>query len=30
MKKIVGIYENKHMHWVGDGSQSTTCFPMIA
>ncbi|WP_333663903.1 pirin family protein [Acinetobacter sp.] len=19
MKKIVGIYENKHMHWVGDG-----------
>ena len=19
MKKIVGIYQNKHMHWVGDG-----------
>ena len=19
MKKIIGIYENKHMHWVGDG-----------
>ena len=19
MKKIVGIYENKYMHWVGDG-----------
>ena len=19
MKKILGIYQNKHMHWVGDG-----------
>ena len=19
MKKIIGIYENKYMHWVGDG-----------